>query len=63
MPSGVNFINVLRANFLYERCLGSLHVTRENAVHTKTRAYNVDEIDTSKHIQATAFRSYIHYET
>jgi hypothetical protein len=26
----VNFINILRENFLYERCFGNLHVRRKN---------------------------------
>jgi len=36
--SGVNFINILRANFLYERCFLELHVCRKscrNDIHTK----------------------------
>jgi hypothetical protein len=31
----VNFINLLRMIFLYERHFGSLHVTRENEIHMK----------------------------
>ncbi len=37
-PPVVNFINILRTNFLYERRFGSffyLHVTWENDVHMK----------------------------
>jgi len=50
--SVVNFINVKRMNFLYERTfwqLLPLHVTRKAAEMTlvqKTRAFYVDEIDT-----------------
>jgi len=43
--SGVNFINILRTNFLYERRFGSLHVTRENDICIKMRVYNIYEID------------------
>ncbi len=50
----VNFINVKRTNFLYERTfwqllLRTVHVTRKAAEMTfvqKTRAFYVDEIDT-----------------
>ncbi len=35
MLTAVNFINVLRTNFSYKSCFGSLHVTRENNVHMK----------------------------
>jgi len=56
--SGVNFVNVFRTNFLYERrfwqlfpCIRNIHVTRKKAAETmfvrKTRPYKVDEIDTS----------------
>jgi len=38
LPEGVNFINVLRTNFSYERRFSSLHVTRKNDVRTKKRA-------------------------
>jgi len=36
-PPGVNFINILRTNFLYKRCFGSffyVHVIREKAAKT-----------------------------
>jgi hypothetical protein len=49
---GVNFINVKRTNFLYERRFDSffyLHVTVKKAAEVmfirKTRGFNVDEID------------------
>ncbi len=32
---GVNFINVIRTNFSYERRFSYVQVTRENNVHTK----------------------------
>jgi len=53
MSSGVNFINILSTNFLYERHFGSffyVHVTREKLPKLrflqKFCAQNVDEIDT-----------------
>ncbi len=42
----VNVINVLRARFLTKFWRQSQNVTRKNAVRTKKRAINVDEIDT-----------------
>ncbi len=54
--AGVNFINILRTNFSYERRFGSFfstyvrtYVQKKAAEKTfvqKTRAKNVDEIDT-----------------
>jgi len=50
---GVNFINILRTNFSYERCFGRIfyiHVTRKKAAEVtfvrKICTYDVDEIDT-----------------
>jgi len=52
---GLNFINILRTNFLYERHFGSfyyIHVTRKKLPKwrsfEKISAFNVDEIDTWK---------------
>jgi len=42
---GVNFINVLHANFLYERRFGSLESGFEQTFVRKMCAKNVDEID------------------
>jgi len=50
---GVNFINVICANFLYERCFGSFFLVTctyllkaaETTFVRKICAYNVDEID------------------
>jgi len=50
--SGLNFINVICARFSYKRRFGSffyVHVTKKAAKTTlvwKSRAYNVEEIDT-----------------
>jgi len=46
--TGVNFINILRTNFSYDRHFGSffyLHFGFVEKFVQKTRAYNVDEID------------------
>ncbi len=52
VQSGVDFINVKRTNFLYERHFGSfyyVHVTRKKADKTtsvqKIHVFNIDEID------------------
>jgi hypothetical protein len=44
-PLGVNFINILRTNFSYERRFGSLESGFERTFVQKMRAKNVDEID------------------
>jgi len=48
--TGVNFININRTNFSYERHFGNGHVTRKKLLKPmfvrKIRAFNVDEIDT-----------------
>ncbi len=50
MCPGVNFINVKRANFLYECHFFYVHVTRKSCRNVtfvqKIRTFNVDEIDT-----------------
>jgi hypothetical protein len=50
--AGVNFINILRTNFLYERRLGSFFLVTFlvtflpwRKIRTKTCTFNVDEID------------------
>jgi hypothetical protein len=43
---GVNFINVISTNFVYECCFGSfLEKAAETMFVRKIRTYNVDEID------------------
>ncbi len=56
--TGVNIINIKCTPFSYERCLGSffyVHVARKKLPkwrsYEKTRAYNVDEIDTRPLVQ------------
>ncbi len=53
LTPAINFINIIRARFSYERCFCSffyVHVTRKKAAETmfvqKMCTYNVDEIDT-----------------
>jgi hypothetical protein len=57
---GVNFINVLRTNFLYEHCFGSFFLLRfdfEEKFVRKIRTFNVDEIDEGvSHIQSKTIR-------
>ncbi len=58
LTPGVNFINMLRMNFLYKHHFGSffyVHVTRKSCQNTtfvrKIHTFNVDEIDFSSFIK------------
>ncbi len=51
---GVNFINVLRTNFLYERRFLLLRLAWRQKFVQKMHAFNVDEIDGSQiHLQVS----------